>query len=128
MSKFNYGPLAAKAAKLIAKYGKTVTLVAAASADPADSAAPWRGPAAGTVTAQPQGIVVSFSKDEINGEHIRASDLKLLLAAGDAALAGFDLDAATTCTVDGVDYGATNLKPVKPGDTALVHFVRLRNA
>lgn len=124
---FNYGPLAAKAVKLIAKYGKTVTLQAPASPDPADSARPWRGPAPGSLDASPKGLVVSFDKDEIDGEHIRTSDLKLLLAAGDPALVGYDLDAVATCTVDGVSYGATNLKPVKPGDTALVNFMRLRN-
>lgn len=124
---FNYGPLAAKAVKLVTKYGKTVQLTSPVSGDPADSDKPWRGPAPGDTVASPHGLVVSFEKDEIDGEHIRTSDLKLLLPAGDPALSGVDLDRVASVNVDGVDYGATNLKPVKPGDTVLIYFMRLRN-
>lgn len=124
---YGYGPLAAKAVTLIAKYGKTVTLERATSANPADANKPWRGPVqAAPLTRTPKGLVASWEKNEIDGEHIRATDIKLLVAGQDAQLVGVDIERFTIATVDTVAYGCTNVNPVKPGDTVLLYTLRLR--
>jgi hypothetical protein len=125
---YNYGPLAAKAVAMIAKYGKLVTLEMASSASPADAAKPWRGPdlVAAPITRTPKALEVSFEKNEIDGERIRTSDIKLLIAGQDPALAGFDIERVTFCTLNGKAYGATNLSPLMPGDTMMLYTLRLR--
>lgn len=123
---YNYGPISQKAVKLIAKYGKTVTL-GAASQTPADANKPWRGPAAASdVTKTPKGVVASFEKSDIDGDAIKSTDAKLIVAAQDPALAGFDIKTVTYAIVDGSSIGAVYLKSAKPGDTELVYSFRLR--
>ena len=124
---YDYGPISAKALSLIAKYGKTVQLELIANGAPLDGARPWRGPSQATTVKQPKAIQTAFDKDEIDGERIRTSDVKLVIAATDAALAGVDVDRVVRATVGGVSYGATNLTTVAPGDAAIVYVMRLRN-
>lgn len=124
---YNYGPLAAKAVALIAKYGKTVTLELASSSTPIDADKPWRGPDLDPLVSKtPKGLEASFEKNEIDGERVRTSDIKLLIGAQDPAIAGVDMERVLFATVDGVAYGATNLTIIKPGDTAMLYVIRLR--
>lgn len=124
---YNYGPLASKAVALIAKYGKAVQLELDASPAPLDGAKPWRGPDLTTPThVTPKGLVTSFTKNEINGDSIRVTDMKLLIAGQDATIAAISMDLVKFAQVDGVNYGADNLVPVRPGDTTLLYVLRLR--
>jgi hypothetical protein len=125
-----YTKLGNSSVKLIAKFGKTVDLFCQPLAA-ADANKPWRGPnLAGEVRVSPKGLVTSFTTKEINGERIKDTDVKLLVAPGDPTLvaAGFDIKTLAFGEVDGVRYGAIELDTVKPADLALLYTIRLRLA
>lgn len=127
---YNYGPLAAKSVKLIAKYGAEVDLHFLAG-DVLDPDKPWRGPdQTHNATRSIKGLVTTFERDEIDGELVKRTDVKLLVAAQDAGLAGLDIATATQASVikDGGAkvYGCSNLTPVAPGDTTIIYTLRLR--
>jgi len=123
---YNYAPLAAKAVALIAKYGKTVTLEFTPLTT-ADANKPWRGPGGAAVTTKtPKGLTSTFEKDELDGERIKVTDIKLLIAGQDAEMSGVDIDRATRCQVSGVWYGASDVSPIEPGDTKMLYTLRLR--
>ena len=121
-----YTSLIAAAKGLIAEYGKTVTLQQG-TATPLDTNKPWRGnsPTTGS-TAAPKGVVVSFAKEELDGDRITVSDLKLVVAADDDALSAFDCTLVVAAVVDGNTYGALLVQPVKPGSEDIVFKFRLR--
>jgi hypothetical protein len=125
---YNYAPLAAKAVAMLAKYGKTVQVQYDTSSAPADANKPWRGPVSALTTKNPKALTVSFDKHELDGERIKASDIKLLIAAQDTEMAGVDIDRVKFATVAGVTYGATDVSPLEPGDTRLLYTLRLRNS
>lgn len=127
---YSYAPLASKTVAIIAKYGKTVTLELGVLTA-ADAAKPWRGPGqpvppAEVPTKTPKGVVASFEKDEIDGERIKATDIKLLVAAGDAQMAGVDVDRVVRAQIGSTWYGATDVSQVEPGDTKMLYTLRLR--
>lgn len=123
---YNYGPLASKAVFLIAKFGKQVTLEITPLTT-SDAAKPWRGPGAAAVTTKtPIGLVSSFEKEELDGERIKSTDIKLLVAGQDAQMSGVDIDRVTRAQVGGVWYGATDVSQIEPGDTKMLYTLRLR--
>jgi hypothetical protein len=123
---YSYAPLASKTVAIIAKYGKQVTLeITPLTA--ADSAKPWRGPGAAAVTTKtPMGVTSSFEKKEVDGERIKETDIKLLVAAGDAQMSGVSIDRVTRAQVGGVWYGASDVSQIEPGDTKMLYTLRLR--
>lgn len=83
---------------------------------------------AADVKGQPKGVLTSFDKEEIDGETIKATDLKLIVAAGDPALTveGFDPLDVVYAEKDSKRYGASLVQPVNPGGTPLIYTYKLR--
>ena len=87
MSTFNYPGIRNTSPNLLTKFGKAVILT---RSDNGGSYDPATGGISGGSTLSLDGVAVllSFDKNEIDGEHVRAEDLKMLylgdiLAVGD---------------------------------------------
>lgn len=134
MTAYSYGPLAAKAVALIAKYGATVAMSFVGDLEtPADASKPWRGQVqTGGQTYSPKGLVSTFEKDQISGDLIRTTDQALLVAGQDPEVLrligdGRALDDLQWVTLStGVRMPCKNLTPVQPGDTVMLYTLRLR--
>lgn len=122
-----YTSLGNASVKLVAKYGSVWDLYVKPADNPLN-ATPWRPEAAADIKSTPKGVLTSFDKEEIDGESIKASDLKLLVAAGDPALVvtGFDPLNVVYADKNGKRYGASLVQPVDPGDVPLIYTYRLR--
>ncbi len=126
---YNYAPLATKTVALIAKYGKEIVLeFTDPDAVPADANKPWRGSDDLPITARPKCVQTTFDRNEIDGERIKATDIKVIIAAQDAQMEGVDVDRVLTGTLGDKAYGATNVSEIVPGDTSLLFTLRLRQA
>lgn len=123
-----YDGLNATSVALIAKYGKSVTLFSEPTT-PADPNKPWRGSSRDEnnwTKKTVKGVEDEWEKEEVDGDRVRYTDLKVLVAAGDPALVGLDPEVVTGADMEGVRYAALRVGRVKPGDVNLVLTYRLR--
>jgi hypothetical protein len=91
--------------QLIADNGRTMTFTIPGSV--ADGAKPWRGNAAGTPTPA-IGAFVKYKAKEVDGDHIKRGDQKILLIPNDTV----NVEAATK-VVDSLDSSSWNIKNVE---------------
>lgn len=120
---FDYAPLAAEAAALIADMGRTVT-VRKKSRTPADASEPWRAPTSSPTEASVIAVVVPFEAAEVDGTLIRRTDKQAYVAANDASPHLLE-------TFDELEDGGDVLKihrasVINPGATRLLYHLHLR--
>lgn len=118
----NYVGLAGMAKRKIEAAGRSVTLVKPASSlatsDPLDGTT-----GAGT-TQTVIGVFKDFTDGQIDGDKIRRSDQKLIVAQDSAA--GVDLSQYTIVRDGGVQWIVVDVQPKKPGSVALAYVFHLR--
>jgi len=114
------------ATRLILAKGRTVTMKKL-SRTPVDSDKPWR--ATGTiadpvVTTTAPAVLIDYARGEIDGEIIKAGDMKALVAPiTDVDLEGYNVFVDS----DGVEWAIVGVKPVKPGITLYLYKLQLRH-
>jgi hypothetical protein len=116
---YDYGRLADKAAALVEKYGRAVTLVKT-SRTPADAAAPWDGPSETSTTSASAYAVFP---------EIEESDTDSARRGTRTALVTVD----SSVSVDEYDYLSdggeltkiTSVRPLKPGPTTILYTLTL---
>ncbi len=106
----------------ISKYGRDITLTISDDDEVYD-------PATDTFTASGsddytvKGLFTNFSKMDIDGELIKRSDKRVLIAASSLSQAP-DTDDKIT---DGTDvFNVINTEELKPGDTPILYMVQVR--
>lgn len=124
---FDYQPLADTAARLIADFGRPITLRRSDSAAPPDPLRPFE-PAAPSHTPGPhhatvKGVQSSYSASERALGTIEDKDVRFLLSPD-----GAPPDLGTEWElVDGeVDYQIVNVREVKPGPVVIYYDVQAR--
>lgn len=73
--------------------------------------------------------MASFDKNEVNGDTIVSTDIKLLVAKGDAGWTDFTQDDMGRCreaTLNGVVYDCLDVSDVMPDGNKIVLTYRLR--
>jgi hypothetical protein len=111
-TKYNYAPIAATAKRLIDKFGRTTTRKVITN-----TGTEWN-PTQTETASNLVGAFVNFSKNEIDGTLILATDKKLLT---------YDEVLMTdVITDDSIDYVVKNVDTVNPGDTKIIYKVQLR--
>jgi len=112
MAAFDYSGLRATAIRLIDKFGRTVTRRTITNTGPT-----WN-PVQTPVDTPIKGAFVNFSKNEIDGTLILATDKKLLT---------YDEVVMTDIVLDySIEYVVKNIDTINPGDTVLIYKVQLR--
>lgn len=119
-----YDNAVALAKRLIEKKGRTVTLRQGISPAPTDPDAPWRVGAPVEITKRVKAVFLHYSQKEVDGSRVRATDEKVLVAAGSLgsfvpAVGTAILDGARTLRVESVEV-------VRPGDDAVVYELQAR--
>ena len=122
---FDYSGLASTALELIADFGRTVTLTKKGSTATTPGK-PWEGgtdddPAEVPVPAVFTEIGETFRDDD----RVRSTDELCLIAA--SALGSVEPVTGDKITDDGRVYAVIAVKPIKPGDTALVFKIAARS-
>lgn len=115
-----YDKLTATAARLLLKYGQPVALsyTTGEVVNPATGAVTTPG---STVNINANGASTKFSKNEIDGEAIKRTDIKLILEqVATAPTTGW------TATLNSVDYRVMSVMPVSPGGTDVIYICQLR--
>lgn len=119
---YDYSRLANTALRLIAKYGRSVTLrsVTAGTYDPATRTKSGASTSDATVSM----AFNNYTQNQIDGEVIRRDDLEGLLAASGLTTAPENGD----IVIDGSNqYKIVNVDVIQPGDTVIVYKLQLRS-
>ena len=114
-----YIGLASTAARLLTKYGQTVTLSRETSGTFNPVLGSYASPSATSWTGK--GAAFNYNKNEVDGTQIRADDLRLTLEAVSTPPITGD-----TVTVNGIDYTAVGVTTTSPGGTVVKYDVQLR--
>lgn len=109
---YDYGPIAATATRLIAQFGRAVTLVVETA-----GGTPY-APTVSTTTATITAAVTSFKANEIDGTIVQADDKKLLTTSA-VTVQNKITDGAHT-------YSVVSVETIKPGPTAVLYKAQLR--
>ena len=107
-----YSRFASRAADLLEKYGKTVTLTRAAG---------------GTQTVK--ALEEAYEDKSVDGRVVEVGDVKLHMAVtstAGAAVAKPEADADTVTYADGTVWMVKRVMPVSPADTAVLYTLQLR--
>lgn len=116
------------AERLIAKHGRDMTIKKDSRA-PADPSKPWRGPNPNPLTgyadsADVKGVMVGFEDAEIDGDYIKRTDKKLLVAC--KPIDAKDLTTFDTLFDESQVYGIKLMEVIKPGTTKIMYQFRAR--
>lgn len=117
----DYSALAAKATALIEKYGREMKFFKEVTA-PADPNKPHRGGTTTTTVATVKAAIVDFKFHEIDGDHVRRGDKKLIAPfneTNDLSQFSYVLDGSTKWSIVA---GLT----VQPGETGIVTKLQVR--
>lgn len=126
---FDYAEMQAAAQELIDAAGRTVTFEKL-SATPTDSDRPWRGSAVPTVAsfkdAKVAFVPLSSYRDlgsvTVNESLLQGVNMVGLVAGDDT----FDFSRCHSITDGGVRYGIEIIDALKPGDTALLYYFKVK--
>lgn len=117
MTGFNYDRMQATATRLIARFGKPAVLLSHQA--PAQDR-PWQTD--GSLTAVPITVVVdTYNAIEADGQNVRLTDAKVLIAPGDVAP-----KVADSLDIDGKVYAVKAVMEHKPGPVLLYWEVQAR--
>lgn len=120
----DYAPILADAQQLIADTGRLVAFQLL-DATPADSARPWRGPAAPAVATSSNAVATFVPAQGADlgrmgiSEQLLARVEQVALVAGDVS--GFDYAATHTVLDDGVRWRVDWVQTLCPGGTVLLY-------
>lgn len=113
MATFDYAKMAATAARLLEKFGSTVTVKreTGGSVDPVSGVVT----SGSQTTYSPNGVLTKFPDNLIDGTRIQASDRKLIL---DDTIAPLLTDKVT---IQGEDWTLQEIMTVNPAGTAIIY-------
>ncbi|MBM2293751.1 hypothetical protein JQX09_17620 [Sulfitobacter pseudonitzschiae] len=117
MTAFDYSGSVATAKRLIARFGKTVTLIKRTKTGPARS--PVYVPVETSLTAVDLNKAVRDKAGTLTG----TTERKLLIEGGASAVPAKD----DVVTIDGADHVIDVVKTLNPGDTVVLYTVWLVN-
>lgn len=120
-----YDRLRATALRLIAKYGRDVTVRFATDAAPADSTKPWNPSPPAFADATVKGVVTPVEEQYVNGTTILSTDQQVIVAAQGLPSAP-DPKCLVVDSKDGATYKVTEVDPIEPGRIAVVHTIFMR--
>jgi hypothetical protein len=114
----NYSALADTVEKLIAKYGKTLTLRAysAATYDPVTMTY-TAGTAIDTLV---NAVEETYKAFEVDGTHIQAGDIKLMVFSSVVP------DTSMKIVIDSVEWAIVAVYPLRPANTTLYYIIQAR--
>lgn len=113
---FNYPPIAATAARLVAQFGNSITVTR--------QSANWQNPREGTVTA---GVPLSISMSAIVGDITDSYAQQFSVQEGDRMVTSTDeTKIGDRITIDGESYQVVDVSITKPGPVALVYRAQVR--
>lgn len=113
---FDYAPLAATAARLVAQFGNTATINRPSGM--------WQDPRSGTVTA---GVPLSISMSAIVGDITDNYAQNFTVQQGDRLLTSTEeTKIGDRITIDGEGYQVIDVVTTKPGPVALVYRAQVR--
>lgn len=130
MSTFDYAGKLAVARRLITKFGRSVTLVQL-DATPSNAAEPWKGNSdvRGTpiATLTVNGVFVEPESLERLGKQRQSNDFvksaeQVVIIAHDEPLGKFD----ELIDSDGSRWTVHNIQELGPGDSILLHYLRVQ--
>ena len=109
---YNYGPIAATAVRLLAKFGRTVLLISETKGGTAYA------PTLTTTSIEITAAIIGYTAKEIDGTLIQAND-KILLTTSPVTLSNKVTDGAIT-------YNIVSILEIKPGNTPILYKAQLR--
>ena len=121
-----YATTAAKAQALIKSRGRAITINHVADAVAADPDRPWdtTDNPAGPTEFPTFGVFISYDSKDVDGEKIKATDLKLLVSP-----VGMPFDIANRDTITDSKHGDLSIQdidPIEPGDTRVLYTLQVR--
>lgn len=118
-----YTRLQATANRLIARYGSSS---GASLNEPGTPSGDPFNPTMGAPTQHAVTVVVTmYSKREIDGQRILATDKKVFIAPGDGSM---DPQTSWSLTIGAVTYQIITISPMQPGDIVLLWEAQCRRA
>lgn len=115
MSEFDYSGMAATATELIARYGAPMRLVEMVKTGPAYD------PTLTPDYTDCIGVKTKFKKNQIDGQRVLQTDLRVLLAA-DQLVPTLN----HRLEIGGKALEIIDVDPLEPGDTALMYVLHVR--
>ena len=118
---FDYSQIASTALKQIQDKGRTVTIISPGEDQVYD-------PGTDTFTAgtddetDVKALFTQFSKKDIDGDLIRQTDKRVLIAASGISEPNTD----DKISDGGTEYAVINTETIAPGDTAVLYMVQVR--
>ena len=117
---FDYSTMQAKATDLIARYGRSVTLVSP-STELLDEAAPWKGVVSEPTSASATAVFIDYDLSEIDNDLIRAGDMRCLITGANSSAGS-----AKTLTDGNAVWNIVKVNQIKPGGTSMLFELQLR--
>ena len=119
-----YDRVSRKAAKMIARYGRTtgITLVAMSTPTIRDPTKPWETTATES-SESCTAVVIHYDEKLIDGTTIQRGDRQVIVAALGLNTPP-NLNGAAV--IDGVRYKIVNVQPLEPGGQALIYTLQVR--
>lgn len=130
MSTFNYAKILKNAKDRTAKFGRAITFVQL-SGTPTNPAEPWKGKTApredpvSTLTVN--GVFVEpeslerLGRQVVTNEFVKSAE-QVIIVAYEGTLSQFD----EVIDADGAIYKIANIQQLNPGDSILLHYVRVQ--
>lgn len=131
MSTFNYAKILRTGKRLVTKFGRSVTFVQL-NAGPDSTAQPWKGTT--TVRTEPiaqltiNGVMVEPESLERLGLQVQSSEFvksteQVIIVASEFSLKQYD---EVIDSLDGATYKIANIQQLNPGDSIVLHYVRVQ--
>jgi len=122
-----YEDMAGMANEMIAEFGQAVTLsVTTPGRYDTKTGRSW-GPT--TSTTHCRGIDRAYKADEIDDTLVKRGDKRLIVSPRDASGAALDQPTANgrATLADGSSWTIMAVEPIRPGGSAIIYIVQLRN-
>lgn len=118
-----YDRLQATALRLIAKYGRDVTLQFATDAAPPDPTRPWDPADPVLVSYATRAVVFPVEQQFVDGTVVLGTDEQALVAASGLPAAP---DPKTVFLDGAIQYGVVKVEPVRTGPLPIIYTIFLR--
>lgn len=116
---FNYSGLVTTAERLVAEYGREVTVVLE-SQTLADETKPWEGVTSSESSVTVPGVFYDYDSEEVDNDSVRQGDQKLVVYSAT------DLRNYSYVTSQGERWDIITVSQVQPGDTVVVYELQIR--
>jgi hypothetical protein len=118
-----YAAIATNVQKLIAKYGRTITLVTLTDSTVPDPTKPWRPGVPLEATRDVKAVVKSFKAENIDDNMILTYDMQVIIPGTEVTTPPTPNDLVQ---IDGVAWDIINVRTVKPADIILAYILQIR--